>query len=502
MPKSFLSLAAMGAVLAGCSLAPAYDRPAAPVASFWPFGSGEERPAVDAATARTPPAADIGWRSFFQDQRLQRLIDAALAHNRDLRIAALNVEAARAQYQIESADQLPRVDGTGQGSMQRTPGELSQRGRATTSHSYSVGLGITAYEVDLFGRVRNLRDAALESYFSLDETRTAAQIALVSQVANAYLTLLADAQLLRLTRETLASQRESYELTRASYDRGVATELDLRQVETLMRTAEANISVYNRRLATDRNQLEFLTGQPLPEDFVATLGDGGALDRQDMLADLPAGLPSDLLERRPDIRAAEHDLRGANANIGAARAAFFPRITLTAGLGTASTSLGGLFGGGSGTWNFLPSISVPIFDAGANQANLDLARVRRNIQVASYERAIQTAFGEVADALAIRATYDTQIRSQEALVAANQESFRLAELRYRSGIDSYLATLVNQRALYQSQQDLIQMRLARLSNLVVLYKVLGGGWTAETTAGPPAPLAAPPTMLDSVLNRR
>ncbi|BBK33368.1 multidrug efflux system outer membrane protein [Stella humosa] len=502
MPKSLLSLAALGAVLAGCSLAPAYERPAAPVASFWPFGSGQEKPSADAAAARLPPAADIGWRGFFQDPRLQGLIAAALANNRDLRIAALNVEAARAQYQIESADLLPSVNGTAGATMQRTPGALSPAGRSTTSQTYSVGLGLTAYEVDLFGRIRSLRDTALETYFSLDQTRTAAQISLVSQVANAYLTLLADAQLLRLTRETLASQRESYELTRASYDRGVATELDLRQVETLMRTAETNISIYNRRLATDRNQLEFLTGQPLPEDFVASLGDGEALDRQGMLADLPAGLPSDLLERRPDIRSAEYDLRAANANIGAARAAFFPRITLTAGIGTASTSLDGLFRAGSSTWNFLPSISVPIFDAGANQAGLDLARVRRNIQVAQYEKAIQNAFGEVADALAIRATYDTQIRSQEALVAANEQSFRLADMRYRSGIDSYLATLVNQRALYQSQQELILMRLARLSNLVILYKVLGGGWTAETMAGPAPVPPAPPTMVDGVLNRR
>ncbi|WP_374443956.1 efflux transporter outer membrane subunit [Stella sp.] len=496
MFRSLATAAALAAALAGCSLAPAYERPASPVASLWPSGPGGR--AQPAAATAGRPTADIGWRDFFQDPRLRELIQTALDHSRDLRVAALNVETARAQYQIEAAGLLPRIDATGGATMQRTPARLSQRGRATTSQSYDVGLGLTAWEIDLFGRVRSLQAAALESYFALDETRTATQIALVAQVADAYLTLLADAQLLRLTRETLASQRQSFELTRASFERGVATELDLRQVETSMRTAETNISVYARRLALARNALELLTGRPLPDGFMDAIGDGSDLDRQALLADLPAGLPSDLLTRRPDIRAAEHDLRAANANIGAARAAFFPRITLTAGLGTASTSLGGLFDGAARTWSFLPSISVPIFDAGANQANLDVAEVRRRIQVANYEKAIQTAFSEVADALAERATYDTQLRSQEALVAASEQSYRLADLRYRSGIDSYLATLVNQRALYQAQQELIQTRLARLANLVTLYKVLGGGWSATTTAGPPAAAPVPPGALATV----
>lgn len=482
--------AGLAAALAGCSLAPAYDRPAAPIASLWPAGAGE-----DASPAAAAPAADIGWRDFFQDPRLQTLIAAALANNRNLQVAALNVEAARAQYQIEGTDLLPRLDASGGATMQRTPAALSQRGRASTSQSYDVGLALTAWEIDLFGRIRSLQDAALQSYFALDATRTATRIALVAQVADAYLTLLADAQLLRLTRETLASQRESFEITRARFERGVATELDLRQVETSMRTAETNISVYTRRLGVSRNALELLTGRPLADGFMREIADGADLDRQNLLADLPAGLPSDLLTRRPDIRAAEHDLRAANANIGAARAAFFPRITLTSGLGTASTSLDGLFDGGARTWSFLPSISIPIFDAGANQANLDLAQVRKRIQIANYEQAIQTAFAEVADALVQRTTYDTQVRSQEALVRASAESFRLSDLRYRSGVDSYLNTLVNQRALYQAQQELIQTRLARLSNLVTLYKVLGGGWSERATDGPAPDPAVPPGPL-------
>jgi len=347
---------------------------------------------------------------------------------------------------------------------------------------------MSAWELDLFGRIRSLSDQALESYLALDETRTATQLTLIAEVANAYLTLRADQELLSLTRDTLKSQEDSYNLTKQSYDQGLSTALDLSQAEVSLRTAQRNLSQYTRQAAQDRNALVLLVGQPLSPQMAAALDSAVKLDDSMLPTTLPAGLPSDLLTRRPDIRAAEHQLKGANANIGAARAAFFPTISLTGSAGTASASLGGLFDGGSGAWSFVPQITMPIFAGGSLLAGLDLAKVQKNIQVAQYEKSIQTGFREVADALAGRGTLDEQIQAQRLLVDANQRAYDASEQRFRQGIDDYLSVLDSQRSLYTSQQALVDTRLARLTNLVTLYKVLGGGWTERTAAAPAAPV--------------
>jgi len=481
--KTLSSLALAGA-LAGCSLAPTYERPAAPVDAAYPTGPAYDRQAGQGQAAQGA-AADIGWRDFFHDPLLQRLIELSLSANRDLRVAALNVEAARAQYRIQRADLLPSVGGAGTGSIQRVPGDLTQSGESAINRTYQVGVATSAWELDLFGRIRSLSEQALQSYLSLDETRIAAQLSLVAETANAYLTLRADQELLGLTRDTLRTQKESYDLTRQSYDLGVATALDLSQAEVALRTAESNLSQYTRLAAQDRNALVLLLGQPLPPDLAAQLDQPASLPDGILPLDLPAGLPSDLLVRRPDIRAAEHLLRGANANIGAARAAFFPSISLTGSAGTASASLGGLFDAGSGAWSFAPQITIPIFAGGALRAGLDLAEVQKRIEVARYEQSIQAGFREVADALAGRGTLDEQIHAQRQLVDASQRAYTLSDQRFQQGVDSYLNVLDSQRSLYTAQQALINTRLARLSNLINLYKALGGGWTEHTVATQP-----------------
>ncbi|MBN3269808.1 multidrug transporter [Bordetella bronchiseptica] len=477
--RTLLSLA-VATALAGCSLAPTYERPQAPVDAAYPSGPAYGAPGQAAAGA--PVAADVGWRDFFGDPLLQELLALSLANNRDLRVAALNVEAARAQYRIQRADLAPSVGVGGNGSVQRTPADLNPSGQAGISRSYQVGASLSTWELDLFGRIRSLSEQALQLYLAQDETRVATQLTLVAETANAYLTLRADQELLALTRQTLAAQQESYKLTRQSYDLGVATELDLSQAEISLRTAERNLSQYTRMAAQDRNALVLLVGQPLPAGISAQLDQAAALPDGVVLADLPAGLPSDLLARRPDIRAAEHQLQAANASIGAARAAFFPRISLTGSAGTASASLGGLFDAGSGAWSFAPQISVPIFAGGALRASLDLAKIQKDIGIARYEQAIQNGFREVSDALAGRGTLQEQIRSQELLVQANQRAYDLSQQRYQQGIDNYLSVLDSQRSLYTAQQTLVETRLARLSNLIQLYKALGGGWSERTVA--------------------
>lgn len=470
--KRLLSMAAASVLLAGCSLIPDYDRPAAPISQAWPDGQAQG--------ADTQASANIGWREFFKDARLRKLIELSLANNRDLRVAALNVEAARAQYGIQRADLFPTVQASASGLNERVPARLSSSGRSMIEHQYSVGVGFTSYELDLFGRVRSLEEQELELYFAQEETRTSTQITLVAEVANAYLTLLADQESLKLTRDTLDSQRQSYDLTKRSRDSGVSTELDLRLAETSVRTAQANLAQYTRQLAQDRNALVLLVGQPLPADLDADIAQGHGLDDTSFLEGLPAGLPSDLLERRPDIMSAEHSLKAANANIGAARAAFFPKVTLTASAGTSDTSMSRLFQGPTRVWTFDPQITVPIFEAGRLDAELDYAKIEKNIEVAQYEKAIQTAFREVSDALVARQTYDDQVGADKALVEASEVRYKLADLRFRNGVEGYLNTLDAQRTLYSAQQSLISARMARLSNLVTLYKTLGGGWSEHT----------------------
>jgi outer membrane protein, multidrug efflux system len=456
---------ALSATLGACTLAPRYDRPASPVAPTYENAT----PAAAAAT----PAAEIAWREFFPDVELQRLIRRALDNNRDLRIATLNVEAARAQYRIRQADIVPAIDAVGQADNQRAPASVSQTGVSTLTRTYSAGLGVSAFELDLFGRVRSMRRAALEDYFSLEETRTAAQLALVSEVANAWLTLIADRELLRLATETRDSQRKSFDLTKLRFDSGVSSEIDLHRSETAWRQAEVDIAAQTRRVAQDRNALSLLVGEPLPPD---TGAGEHAIDAQTFSKELPAGLPAELLTRRPDIRAAEHSLKAANADIGAARAAFFPSIGLTGFHGNASDDLSALFQPGHTSWSFTPQIRLPIFAGGANLASLRLANVRKRVEVARYEQSIQVAFREVADALVARATFVDQLRAQEALTAASEASYQLADVRYRGGVDSHLSALIAQRDYYDAQRALIETRLAEASTLVQLYSALGGGW--------------------------
>lgn len=463
MSKSLLSLAVTAFVLSGCSLIPDYQRPEAPVAAQFPQRPGS-------AQAPSQPAAEQGWKQFFHDPALQQLIQTALVNNRDLRVAALNIDAYAAQYQIQRADLFPAVSATGSGSRSRTPARLSQTGESTISSQYSAGLGISSYELDLFGRVRSLSEEALQKYFATEEARRSTQISLVASVANAYLTWQADKELLKLTQDTLDAYEQSFKLTSRSNEVGVASALDLSQSRTSVENARVALARYTRQVAQDENSLTLLLGTGLPANIASKpLSD-------DLLSEVPAGLPSDLLQRRPDIVQAEYNLKAANANIGAARAAFFPSITLTASAGTASPNLGGLFKGGSGTWSFAPQINIPIFNAGSLRASLDYAKLQKDITVAQYEKSIQTAFQEVADGLAARQTYTDQLEAQRDFVAANQQYYNLAEHRYRSGVDSNLTFLDAQRTLFNSQQALIVDRLAQLVAEVKLYTALGGAW--------------------------
>lgn len=467
------------AALAGCmNLAPTYERPAAPVAPAWPQGEAYGEPGTGGGVA----ASELSWREVFVDAPLQRTIELALSNNRNLRVAALNIEQARAQYQIQRADLFPTVAASGEAVHQRTPADLSQAGRAVTSHTYSAGIGFSTYELDLFGRVRNLNEQALQQFFATEEARRSTQISLVAEVANVYLTATADGELLRLARDTLESQESSYRLAQRSHELGVASALDLRQAQTSVEVARADVARYTRALAQDLNALALLVGGPLPAELRPGSVQPEDLRWIDRLAELPSDLPSEVLQRRPDVLQAERQLQAANATIGAARAAFFPRIALTASAGVASSSLSDLFQGSARTWSFVPQVSLPIFDAGRNRANLEVSKTQRDIALAQYELAIQSAFREVADALAARGTFDAQLAAQQALVDATGETFRLSQARYRSGVDSYLAVLDAQRSLYAAQQSLITLRLSRSANLVTLYKVLGGGWQRADAA--------------------
>jgi multidrug efflux system outer membrane protein len=426
---------------------------------------------VPGASVETAAAADIEWQRFFADARLKRLIELALVNNRDLRVAVQNIEQARALYRVQRADELPTV-GAGV-SAQRQPGASGG-----LVNSYAVGVQVTGYELDFFGRVRSLSQAALAQYLATDEARKTAQIALIAGVATTYVGLLADDELLRVTRDALKTREDSFRLTRLRFDNGASSEIDLRQAEQLLETARATLAQTQRERALDENALTLLVGQPLPADLPAPL----PLAAQQGVTDLPAGLPSELLTRRPDVRSAEQQLLAENANIGAARAAFFPRIALTANAGTASTELSGLFKGGSWAITGSATLLQPIFDAGRNQANLEVAKVGKDIAIAQYEKAIQTAFREVSDSLAGRATLGEQLRAQAAVANAAQVSFNLADLRYRNGVASYFDVLDAQRSLFAAQQATVQVQSAQVQNLVTLYKVLGGGWTEAPKA--------------------
>ncbi|RAS22433.1 MULTISPECIES: efflux transporter outer membrane subunit [unclassified Pseudomonas] len=461
MPRHALTLCA--ALLCGCSLVPDYQRPAAPVPGQFPQG-----PAYQGDALARQPAED--WWQVFQDPVLRQLIDSALANNRDLREAALNVEAYRAQYRIQRADLLPKVSADATGKRQYLPRGVTGTDQGMITSTYAATLGISAYELDLFGRLRSLSDQALLTYLASEQARRSTQLSLVASVASAYLTWRADQELLVLAKDTLATDERSLRLTSAQRRAGTVSALDQIQSRTSVDSTRATVARYKRQVAQDLNQLSLLVG-------TAVAGDLAALPLADeQIAGLPAGLPSDLLRRRPDIVQAEYQLRAANANIGAARAAFFPSISLTANAGSTSPQLSGLFDGGSGTWLFQPQISLPIFTAGSLRASLDYAALQKDIQVAQYEKAIQSAFQEVADGLAARATYQRQLQAQHDLVASNQRYYNLAEHRYRIGVDSSLTFLDAQRSLFTAQQGLISDRLAQLVAEVNLYAALGGGW--------------------------
>ena len=429
-----------------------------------------------------PAAADIAARDLFRDERLKRLIELALANNRDLRTAVLNVQQTEAQYRISRAALLPKVDGDAGFTRSRTslgtevPGLGALGGSASslayTGNSFTASVGVTAYELDLFGHVRSQNAQALEQYFQTREAQRAAQVSLVGQVATQYLTLRETEELLLLSRNTLGAVQSSYDLNKATFDAGASNELDLRQSEGQVETARIDVETYQRQLQQARNALQLLLGAPMPDD----LPPGRPFSDDGMVADVPAGLPSELIARRPDILEAEHGLKAANANIGVARAAFFPTISLTSSVGVSSTQLTSLFKAGSGEWSFGPQISVPLFAGGLNVATLDAARVGERLQVAAYEKAIQTAFREVADALVGIDSYARQITLEQALIDTQARRLELATLRYRQGEDTYLNELAAQQDLFSAQQGLLQAQFNRLSSKVALYQALGGGW--------------------------
>jgi len=459
-----LATALLAAWLAGCSFVPTYQRPEAPVAEQFPNAPTVGQGAV--------PAADMPWQDFVQDARLRTLIARALDGNRDLRVATLALEQARAQYRIRGADRTPTINLAA--GANRQP---AANGSGDIQSTYTAGVALASWEIDFFGRIASLEEAALAQYFATEEARNAVQTSLVAALANAWLSLQTNDALLALAQRTLATREDSLRLTRLRFDEGVSSALDLRQAESLTAAARAAIAQQRRLRALDVNALTLLSGGPLPEDLLRTDGEPLAA-----FTEVPAGLPSDLLTRRPDVLQAEQQLRSANANIGAARAAFFPRIALTASAGSASGALSGLFKDGSWGWTFAPQALLPIFDGGRNQANLDAALAGRQVAVAQYEKAIQTAFREVADALAGRAALSDQLEAARAQARAEAERLRLADLRYKNGVASYLDVLDAQRSLFATEQSVAQIALARQQAEVALYKALGGGWQGAPAA--------------------
>jgi multidrug efflux system outer membrane protein len=470
MRKKVYSLVAITAVLfTGCTMIPKYSRPEAPVPAAWPSGPAyKETRAMQGA----PAAADLQWREFFADARLQTVIATALENNRDLRVAALNVERARALYRVQRAELFPKVETGVTATKQHV--RISGNTGLVTLEEYGVNLGITSWEIDFFGRIRSLGQRALEEYFATQQARRGAQILLVSEVANAYLTLAADRENLQLAKSTLESQQAAFNLIRRRLEVGLAPELDLRQAQTRVDAARVDVAKYTELAAQDANALNLLAGSPVPADLLPA-----QLSVVKPLPDVSPGLSSEVLLHRPDILQSENLLKAANANIGAARAAFFPRISLTSAIGSASGDLSGLFKSGSFVWNYAPQVVLPIFDARTWSA-LTVTKVDKEIAVAQYEKAIQEAFKDVADALAKRGTLGDRMEAQQSLLDATAQTYRLSTARYEKGIDIYLNVLDAQRSLYAAQQELINVRLEKLANQVRLYAVLGGGADTNT----------------------
>lgn len=467
---TFTLAAVVSAVLTGCSMAPHYERPSAPVADTWPSGS-----AYDPAQASEKTAADLPWREFVRDEKLQKVIDQALANNRDLRSSLANIQAARAQYRIQRSDLFPKLNGELSGTRQKSLSSFSESRSPVETEFYSASVGLSAFEIDLFGRVRSLSNASLESYLATAEAGRATRISLIAETASAYLTLAADNSRYELARRTVESAQRTMDVTRKRLEAGVSSRLDVRQAETIYQAARVDLASTTALIAQDRNALELLTGGHLPDELLPA----ELPDNHEWLADVPAGLSSSVLLSRPDVLQAEHQLKSANANIGAARAAFFPSLSLTASKGLASPELSGLFSDGVSVWSVAPNLVLPIFRGGENVANLSYAKAQRELYVSQYELAIQTAFKEVADALAVRGTIQDQLDAQRALVDAAADSYELAEARYTKGVDTFLNALDAQRTLYNAEKSLVSARLTASDNVVTLYRVLGGGLAGE-----------------------
>jgi multidrug efflux system outer membrane protein len=461
--KPAIALPAALLLLSACTtLEPAYERPSAPVPAAFPQGS-----AYGPGTPGAVAAADLPWRAVFLDTRLQGVIEQALANNRDLRIAAANVEQARALYRVQRSAQLPFVDA---GASVTTTRSSDGQGGASAGERYTVDIGVSAFEIDLFGRLRSLSAAALQQFLATEEGARAVRISLIGETANAWLTLAADRELLRIARATQSAAEQSVTLNRQRLQGGVASQLEVSQAETVFQRARADAAAFETQVAQDRNALELLVGAPVADTQLPDRLEPGLV-----VADLPVGIGSEVLLRRPDVLQAENQLRAANANIGAARAAFYPRLSLTGSGGFASTALSSLLTGNAFTYALGPAVGLPIFDGGANRANLALSQAQRDAAVAQYERTIQVAFREVADALARRGTISEQVEATRSLADAAATGARLADARYREGIESFLASLEAQRTSYAAQQSLVGAELARQSNTVTVYRTLGGG---------------------------
>lgn len=463
-----IATAALFVMLSGCAMTPEYQRPELPVAETFTHQASTRSPVFEDDTP-VGSISDLGWREVFTDPLLQQLITTALQNNRDLRETALIVEEYQAQYRIQRSALLPAIGVDSYGSKQRT---LTGSSHAT-SEAYSLGVGATSYELDFYGRIKNLKNQALEQYLAREEIHRSATISLVAEVARSYLNLLADRELLQISENTRLVEEESSALIQQRAAAGIANELDLAQARTSLETVKANLALYKRQVAQDLHYLTLLTGASLPLDLINS---GRKIRDVTAIPARPTTLSSNVLLQRPDVMAAEHELKGANANIGAARASFFPTVRLTGSAGVISSDLSDLFDGGSGSWLFSPSISVPIFTAGKLQAELDVAKIRKELYVARYEKAIQTAFREVSDALVAETTYAEQVQAQQANLEANEHYYNLAMNRYKQGVDSFLTVLDAQRSLYSSRQNYLALKLAQLDNQVNLYKVLGGGW--------------------------
>ncbi len=467
-------------VLAGCSLAPKYERPAAPVPGVYP-GVG----ATQAVSALPVSAsADLGWRDFFRDEQLKALIAFALENNRDLRIAVGRVEEARALFGIQQSERLPTLGIGGNATIQSMPEPLRAGGgnAPSVSRVYQAGVGITAFELDFFGRVRNLSEAAYQQYLASEQAQRTVHLALVAQVAESYFRLRATELQRQLVESTLKSRQSSYDLIRQRYDAGVAGALDLNQAKSQLEQSRADLQEILRLEQLAQNALLLVLGGT-PENLPAA----STFGHEQLVSGIPVGLPSDLLARRPDIIGAENSLLATNANIGAARAAFFPNISITGVLGFASGAMGGLFSGANRFWTFTPDLKMPLFSGGV-VGQLGLAEARKNMAVSQYEKTIQTAFREVADALAGEATYARQLDALRALETSAAESLKIANLRYENGIDSFLQVQAAEVTLYNAQRTFLQTGLNSLMNRVELYKALGGGWLENTATEAPAPV--------------